>query len=564
MRTGAEFSVTINVKEHPAADDRTKRNVEWKADLVSGDELERIGDLGEIEFHRLCRLARLQCSKMVPDRTGKDFIVEFPLAPLVGVPSFDKAPPPAQVIVQVKTILEKTTAARMSLSVANRLAKDTRPAVVAIFRIDENDVFKSLHFVHIIDSELARILKSLRQASKKKDKDLHEITISFAPHPSRQVPLESVGLYAAVASLPGRDMLRYACEKTRQLHELGFAADRFSMKFSCDATEDEITDGLLALKPLLVQDLVVSERRFDIELPIQGLPNATMEFEPASHFAGKVTLTCDKIGIRTRLEVPAQIRYVSEAVLGQGKSAVRAVTKFGDFVIKPGSWSYKHPVDFGGDDRHTLEEWSDYLDLRRMIGSGRIAMELAGEGEAGRLRYRIEDAAIAFDTEPEAKYLRLLEMIRTIRDAARVSTGLFALDDARRIADHLALVSASIGKAGYKFRCELPGGGFPLFEREAAAFVSAFEFLGHWIGFLLPMSVTATIEHDGIACAGVQSKKSVVEELNGETLEPAFQGFGERYYELLDVRLAFIQNPGDFLGPTTILEDMRDSAEPGS
>ncbi|MCZ7454389.1 hypothetical protein [Rhizobium rhizogenes] len=525
---------------------------------MSGDELERIGDLGEIEFQRLCRLAKLHCSKVLPDRTGKDFVVEFPLAPLAQGLSFDKSPPPSQVIVQVKTILEKTTSARLTLSVANRLAKDTRPAVVAIFRIDENDLFKSLDFVHIIDSDLARVLKSLRKASKKKYPKLHEMTISFAPHQSKKVPMEALGLYAAVSSLSGSDMLKYAAEKTKQLNELGFAADRFNMKFSVDATEDEITDGFLALGPLAIQNLVVTERRFDIDMPIQGIPKATMEFEPISQFLGEVVMTCKQDGTRERITIPAQIRFVPESMLGQGKSAVRAVTKLGEFIVKPRKWSYKHPNDFGGEDQHTLEEWTDYLDLRRMIGSGRISMELTGQGETGSLRYKITDSTIAFDTDPEARYLRLLKKVKAIGEASRFTPGTFSLEDVRRIADHIALVAASIEKPIYQFRCELTGGGFPLFDNEPAAFVSAVKIAERWIGFILPMSVTATHGNGGILCAGAQTKRALIEELNDRSVEEDFEAFGAKYCELMDLQLAFIQNPGDFLGPTTILEDMRD------
>ncbi len=529
--------------------------------VMAGEELERIGDLGEIEFNRLCRLANLHCSKVVPDRTGKDFVVEFPLGPLGGSPSFDKSPPPVQIVVQVKTILAKTTSARMTLAVANRLAKDTRPAVVAIFRIDENDAFKSLHFVHIIDSELSRVLKSLRQASKKKGPKLNEMTISFVPHASNAVPMEALAVYAAIASLPGNDMLRYAGLKTSQLRELGFTENRFNMKFSVAATEDEITDGLLALRPLQVQDLVVSERRFDIDLPVQGVPQAIMEFEPASPFLGEVVITCQKDGVRERLALPAQIRFVSEALLGPGRSAVRAVTKLGEFVVKTTKWTYRHPDDFSDEDRHTLDEWTDYLDLRRMIGSGQITMELTGEGDAGRVKFNVTDAIIAFNTEPEVRYLRLLKKARAIYEVARLTPGAFALEDVRRIADHVSLLAASIGKPIYQFRCELPGGKFPLFDQEPAAFISAVEFLGRWIGFFLPMSASATRVNAGIMCAGVQTKKAVIEELGRENLDRDFEAFRIRYCELMSVQLAFIQNPGNFLGSTTVLEDMRSSEE---
>lgn len=177
---------------------------------VTGEELDRIGGLGENEFQNLCIRARLHCSKVHPDKTGKDFIVEFPLSSPSPTVPFDKAPPPVQVVVQVKTILSKTTSAKLALSVASRLAKDTRPAVVAILRVDENDEFQGLHVIHLLDDELGRILKSLRRASKKGSSKLHEMSISFGPNAANRISMDPLQLHATLAALAAPDMITYA------------------------------------------------------------------------------------------------------------------------------------------------------------------------------------------------------------------------------------------------------------------------------------------------------------------------------------------------------------------
>ena len=44
-----------------------------------------IGNLGELKFEELCRVAGLDVAKPVPDRTGKDRIVEWPpVEPFIG------------------------------------------------------------------------------------------------------------------------------------------------------------------------------------------------------------------------------------------------------------------------------------------------------------------------------------------------------------------------------------------------------------------------------------------------------------------------------------------------
>lgn len=97
---------------------------------VGGAENDRIGRLGEIEFFRLCELAKLSCSKVEPDRTGKDFIVEFPPLALAMGQSFERRDAPRQFAVQVKTIKAQTRSATLTLSVAERLARDLWPTLV--------------------------------------------------------------------------------------------------------------------------------------------------------------------------------------------------------------------------------------------------------------------------------------------------------------------------------------------------------------------------------------------------------------------------------------------------
>ncbi|WP_440410372.1 hypothetical protein [Neorhizobium petrolearium] len=102
--------------------------------VPTGDDLDRMGAKGENHLEKLCLDAGLKFSKVQPDKTGKDYIVEFDLEPPGHTP-LDRRPPPLQIVVQVKTILAKNDSAKVSLSVAERLAKDTRPAIILIFKI---------------------------------------------------------------------------------------------------------------------------------------------------------------------------------------------------------------------------------------------------------------------------------------------------------------------------------------------------------------------------------------------------------------------------------------------
>jgi len=72
--------------------------------MLTADEL---GEKGESRFREICADAQLVCNKAARDRTGWDFLVEFPLATTSPL-SLDHRRAPLSVHVQVKTIRETT------------------------------------------------------------------------------------------------------------------------------------------------------------------------------------------------------------------------------------------------------------------------------------------------------------------------------------------------------------------------------------------------------------------------------------------------------------------------
>jgi hypothetical protein len=94
---------------------------------------QKIGDKGELKVTELCVDADLNVSQQIPDRTGKDRIIEWPQLAPVGTISLDTRPSPLTCVLQIKSILEKNTSIRIKLSAAEILARDLRPAFMALF-----------------------------------------------------------------------------------------------------------------------------------------------------------------------------------------------------------------------------------------------------------------------------------------------------------------------------------------------------------------------------------------------------------------------------------------------
>ncbi|RWY79156.1 hypothetical protein EHI46_00235 [Rhizobium leguminosarum] len=386
---------------------------------LKGRKLDRIGDLGEGEFRTLCRKARLHCSKVDPDRTGKDFVVEFQLAKPGGFVSLYRRPPPISIVVQVKTILAKNCTARLSLSVAERLAKDTRPAAVAILRIDEQDEIVDLHLVHLIDGPLGRILKALRQASKLDTPRLHERTISFKLDPSDRVQRKAPDVYAAFAEFAGGGMLAYAAEKRRQLEELGFEPDHYNMKFSLPHAPDDIAESLLGLKSLEVSDVAITERRFNIELPWDTIKNATIDFLPTAHLTGSTVIHNCAANEPRRVVLQSDFTVVPENIFEGVPPALMARTLYGDFVIRSKTWGFAQAQEYGSGTRHTLKDWIGFIELGLILGKSEFSLMFAADGAPGTIQFDVSETDMVFDTRQEGRFLKILERLRMISAAAR-------------------------------------------------------------------------------------------------------------------------------------------------
>jgi hypothetical protein len=92
---------------------------------------DRIGCIGQNEFFDLRE--RLYASRPDPDRTGKDFVVEWKPDEKWG---FDTRPPPRKCKIQIKSTRLGSRQVRVKLSAAEWLAKDLAPAFILCPVID--------------------------------------------------------------------------------------------------------------------------------------------------------------------------------------------------------------------------------------------------------------------------------------------------------------------------------------------------------------------------------------------------------------------------------------------
>lgn len=400
--------------------------------IDDGADNDRIGRLGELEFARLCELARLACSKVEPDRTGKDFIVEFPPPAIGEWQSLDRRAAPMQLAVQVKTIRSHRRSSVLTLSVAERLARDLRPTLICVFKVDPSEQFVALHLIHFQGDALGHVLARLRAATGS-DKALNELTVTFAANGGNKIEYSPPSLRAALASFVPDGMKSYADAKAKQIEELGFNEIRILGTLNIEAIDAiSLADGFLGLSPLEGASITMMERRFEIDLPL-----------PVPKGPGKVTLTPQPVGravaefynSEERVSIDVDVYLPPRDIFDSGGKKVMFSWPMGRVALAfegPNNCSFTPNLRW--DDPHSAKDWLAGLLVSEIVGSGSSTMEVTStEGK------RLMSGAFSIESMPSHSGVTgLVRRYLSILDAAHaedIPVSLEALYENRKAID---------------------------------------------------------------------------------------------------------------------------------
>jgi hypothetical protein len=342
-----------------------------KAHRLNADQL---GEKGELRFRSLCTDAQLICNKSDRDRTGWDFIVEFPFISNPGDVTLDKRSAPISCHFQQKTMWDTSDAFQMRLSSAERIAKELKPSFIYVLKVNDQLEFVSAFLIHLLNDPLTVILKRLRAEEAKNTGA--KINTKFISMRASKVglPIEPTGeaLRAALTKLCGPDLHRYTEHKESQLKGLGFGQSAYTttMTFHLD-NPGELVDAFLGLKTdIPISDVKTFETRFGIELPAG--PN----------FAGKGRLTLDPKPVdhcvvtyrRQLLSRPAvfdgTVVLPPPFVTAPGKPAALIRTEFFNMRYADSAFAFKtHPEVFETL-RCPLRHWRNFFEMSHGLAEG--------------------------------------------------------------------------------------------------------------------------------------------------------------------------------------------------
>jgi hypothetical protein len=530
-----------------------------KRSTRSGERSDQIGELGEIKFKELCSLANLHCSKVEPDKTGKDYIVEFRSQAFSPTISYDKREAPKQIIVQVKTISAKNKRVKIAASVAERLAKDLRPAIICILTIDDSNRFTAMHFVEIIDQNLEKVLKRLRAEYHKENNKLHKSELSFGPSEAQAVDMDPSALYSKMSSLPSPTMEEYATRKNEQIQTLGYPEYRYSLKFTFDADNvEDIADGLLGLKPLKVLEHTETEHRFDIALRHDGLlphsEGAILSIESEPDDNGTLVAIDKANGIE--FSVSAESRAIPMNFVPNVQRALIR-WKNGSIKLSLNDRKIHATVKVVADQELPPSEWHREIQfLSALFGkSCELTFRcLRGELSLGKLIWPSQVSSKNFN-----EILRCTSVAGSLLEAAGAAEQKLSLKSILESRDQLIILSEVMQK-NVRISANLKDSPVSKLLNTTGVFISSVPVGGSWIGFSFPMDVSVNENGSDATWFGAKCGEIHLEMIHGD-ISANFEQFRVRTMKISNAQCAFVQRPGDFLSEDRTLLEYVDKSE---
>jgi hypothetical protein len=271
------------------------------------DVIVDLGDWAEDKFSGLCSCAGVTRNRSVQDRTGWDYLIEFPPAAMRDVPA-DLRPVEASAQVQVKSKRAGKASVTLKLSNALRFAKNPLPCFVVLFLANKGSESARVFARHFWEQEISQALKRARQAHAEGRDDLNNLTMTLSLGSEDEHGSDLMAWMAATIATYGD---RYADVKAGLARTLGFE-DGFihgNIRFNV-ADLGALVDHLIGLTPAApALNITIKERRFGIDTltPLfEGAPDFThMQSHPQPCRLRVRGLTGDDVWLDGKLFLPA-------------------------------------------------------------------------------------------------------------------------------------------------------------------------------------------------------------------------------------------------------------------
>jgi hypothetical protein len=352
-------------------------------DMLSSNAL---GEKGQSRFKELCSDVDLICNKSDRDMAGWDFIVDFDLDESATT-SLDRRKTPLSCHVQLKTIYSRTASVKLSLKMAERLAKELKPSFICVLKVNADLQFTAAYLIHMAGDRLSSILKRLREVgAKSSSAKIKKMTISFTPTEAERIEVSGSALRDAIVQHIGSDLHAYTEIKSLASQNMGYEGSPHEGRFEIDvrnlATFQDMFIGLTG--EVEVKNFELTTTRFGITLPETASPTAKISLsakpldrcvvvfrKTTSHetaiFEGDVFFAPNMPGIERRIRVNCDLFSIFISLSKDGSEV-----------------SFKFDVKGKS---CKLDVWSNYWKMMRVLDSkmGSVELKLASHANVAEI-----------------------------------------------------------------------------------------------------------------------------------------------------------------------------------
>ncbi|WP_286800677.1 hypothetical protein [Oceanicaulis sp. UBA2681] len=295
------------------------------------------GHFAELSFERYCTSSSIIANKFNRDLTGKDFLIEIPSNHFSPIKAMDVRPAAFKAGVQVKAINENSKYIRLKLSTCEYITKSVEPTFLFIVILSPEYKILSTKIMHFEEKHLSKILRALRLATSK-NKLITNRYVSISISDATSIDIEKSDGIKNFLDLMPPNIDDYAYWKIQSLKSIGYNDDRYSGTISFDCSNyEEFVDGLLGIRPLKVCHMEIKERRFNIDLPIEGRSAPFTEAETAelsvSPRPKAIRLKCEGKATNREISVEIDADLIIPAIPDIRKEFLKFIIKGSNFSI---------------------------------------------------------------------------------------------------------------------------------------------------------------------------------------------------------------------------------------
>ncbi|GJD58260.1 hypothetical protein [Methylobacterium dankookense] len=343
---------------------------------------EELGNRGEKEFDSLCSSTKLIVNSVKRDLTGWDFLIEFPQEAQSNIP-LDVRNNPHSCKIQIKAMWEDNDEVKFRLSSLERLAKDPGPTFVCVLKFGPDLKCTKLYFIHLLDDNLALVLKRLRSESAKGISKINNKEVAIRPSKiGIEIKPDGGEIERTILKQIGDSFEAYTSKKSSQLRNLGFEQDRLTFSVTFKVPPKQIAEAFLGSgEALEVSRFEGVESRFGIPLPILGINGpGRLSIQPTNPGTYTIALRSLKGGLPVILV--ATMYSIPPAMAARlGGPQVRLDTGLLDIRMKAKSCTITALEAGKLNIKASLSDWLSHFKALKIMVDGNFVFELRSQGK---------------------------------------------------------------------------------------------------------------------------------------------------------------------------------------